>query len=178
MRKEVLISILVGLFLGLVITYGFYTAKLSTQTSEVTKKQDIELLPTSIPESSNSEKLKITAPEDESITTVDKISLIGQTLQDSFVVISLLDQTQVIISDNAGNFNHEIQLKPGGNIILVKTLDENGAIFSASRSVFFDDGIIAAATKSATVAKPSVTPSPKISQKPIARPTLKPTIKP
>lgn len=177
MRKEVLISILVGLFLGLVITYGFYIAKLSTQTAVMTKKQDIELLPSLTPENSIGGKLKISVPEDESIVTANKITLNGQTDKESFVVISLLDQVQVINSDGSGNFTQEIQLKPGGNIIQIKTLDENGIVSSITRSVFFDDGQIAAASGSAIIAKPSVTPQPKVSLKPTAKPTVKPTVK-
>lgn len=178
MRKEVLISILVGLFLGLVITYGFYTAKLSTQTADVTKKQDIEQQPTSVPESSAIGKLKISAPEDESLTTSGKINLIGQTDKNSFVVISLLDLVRIITSDDSGKFSQEVQLKPGGNIIEVKTLDENGAVSSATRSIFFDDGLITVASGSATTIKPTATPQPKITPKPTAKITPKPTAKP
>jgi hypothetical protein len=177
MRKEVLTSILVGLFLGLIITYGFYTAKLSTQTADVTKKLDIELAPTSIPDENGAQKLQLTSPEDELITTETKVLVAGQTDPNSFVVISLLEVVQIINSDEAGKFSLELPLKPGGNIIEVKTIDENGLVSTATRNVVYDDGIIAIASGSAVVAK-TPTPSAKPSTRPTLRPTLRPTSSP
>jgi hypothetical protein len=186
MRKEVLISILVGLILGLIITYGFYMARSGSQTGLGTKKDDLENSPTVTPEENAAGQLKITNPADGSLTTNSKIQVTGQTTPNVFVVVSLADQVLVTTANDQGAFTQDLNLKSGGNTIIIQATDENGHITSETRTVILEDASLTA-SGSAVVATPSPTiaPSPtssktKVTPKPTASPTVKPqpTIKP
>ena len=180
MRKEVVIAVLVGLSLGLVITYGFYTAQLSSQTSQSTKKTELEFSPSPTPENQASALLKLTSPEDESVVTNPELTIAGQASANGFVVISLLDLISTITTDDQGKFSTSVTLKPGGNVLVIQATDESGTTTSLTRTVVLDDPSATVATGSAIVASPTpkTSPSPKVTAKPTVKPTVKPTAQP
>ncbi len=174
MRKEVVIAVLIGLSLGLVITYGFYTAQLSSQSSQSTKKTELEFSVSPTPENQDHELFKVTAPEDEIVVTAPELAVTGQAAPNSFVVISLLDQISTITTDDQGKFATTITLKPGGNILVLQATDESGKISTLTRVVVLDDPSVTVATGSAVVA----TPTPTIKVSPTVRATPRPTARP
>jgi hypothetical protein len=177
MRKEVVIAVLIGLSLGLVITYGFYTAQLSSQTSQSTKKTELEFSTSPTPESQANALLKLTSPEDESVVTAPELTIAGQASANGFVIISLLDQVSTITADEQGKFSTTLTLKPGGNIIVIQATDEGGTTTSLTRTVVLDDPSVTVATGSAAVATPTptgkVSPTPKVTAKPSLTPKPK-----
>ncbi|HCC84849.1 MAG TPA: hypothetical protein DEP87_04160 [Candidatus Pacebacteria bacterium] len=162
MRKEIIIAVLIGLTLGLIITYGFYTAQLNTRNSQGTKKNDLELTPDPTSEVKSETKLKLTSPDNEIVVAVATLTVSGTTSPHSFVTVSLLDETQVAIADDQGNFTFELTLNPGGNQIVVQSLNEDNEVENLNRSVIYDDEKITVATASAT----AVSPTPKPTTKP------------
>ncbi len=158
MRKEIIISILIGLAFGLVITYGFYQAQV-VSTEDVTKKEEIEVSLSPSPSASNG-KLIILTPEDE-LVTEDKISTItGTTNPGSFVVVFVDDEPQTLIPNDEGKFSLDVELTTGPHIITIHALDENGDTVTESRTIIVQPS--ATTTQEATEsAKSSPTPTKK-----------------
>jgi hypothetical protein len=133
MRKEIIISILIGLAFGLVITYGFYQAQV-VSTEDVTKKEEIEVSQPSSPVASNG-KLILLAPEDELVTQNKVVTVSGTTNPGSFIVIFVNNEPQTLIPNDEGKFTFDVELKTGPHIITVHALDDTGETVTESRTV-------------------------------------------
>lgn len=153
MKKEIIIAILIGLFLGLFITYGVYKARTSI-SPESRRSQDSLLLTT---EDTFSGELVLNSPEDESIRTENTVSVSGTTLPESFVVILVGNEEHITSSDGSGNFSVEVGLQQGANIITVVVLDEDGRSISLVKTVTVSDESLTQEEASASVT-PTVTP--------------------
>jgi len=137
MRKEVFISILIGLIFGLIITYGVYKAKSSEETTTQDVSVDESLTPT--PGELNAHKLVIHSPEDEIIQESNKTTVTGTTITNSFVVILINNDETITTADESGNFSVEVDLEDGSNVITVFVLDEDGQKSSTQRVVIVSD---------------------------------------
>jgi hypothetical protein len=159
MKKEIIIAILIGLFLGLFITYGVYQAR--TSISPDSKKSQNSLSTNSLDENGFSGELVLNSPADESITTEDSVTVSGTTLPESFVVVLVGNTETITSSDGSGNFSVSVDLEQGANIITVTVLDENGRSISVIRTITVSDDTLTGedASVSATpAATPTVTP--------------------
>lgn len=123
MRKEIIVAILLGLSLGLFITYGLYRTRSSDSTQEA---EQIEQALTSSPEIEVLSNLVVHSPEDESIVNESDVTVAGDTEPDNFVVIFINDNEYVTTADDAGAFSISGQLETGSNVIQVYSLDEDG----------------------------------------------------
>ena len=150
MKKETIIAILVGLSLGLFITYGVYQAK--TGISPESDKDQKILSLTPVPENEFSGELVLNSPKNEIIQEDSSISVSGTTLPSSFVVIFVDNKETITSSDESGNFSMEISLENGLNIITITVLDENGRSISTERTVIVSvDPLVLEASDSAKV---------------------------
>jgi hypothetical protein len=134
MKKEVFIAVVIGLVLGLFITYGLYTAR-----QALIQPPAISTIP-GIDETQpaqDTSSLIITSPTDETVTTEKEITVVGSTLAKSFLIIFVNDTETITTADETGNFSVNVQLDPGGNIISVHSLDENGRESIAERAVVY-----------------------------------------
>lgn len=148
MKKEIVIAILIGLSLGLFITYGVYQAK--TGISRKTEQDQRNLALTPAPDQQFSGELVLNSPEDEIIQNEATTSVSGTTLENSFVVVFVGNQETITSSDESGNFSVEVELNDGVNIITVVVIDENGRSISATRTLIVsDDSLIQEASDSA-----------------------------
>ena len=125
MRKELLIAVILGLSLGLVITYGFYRARQALVTPDYNAIVLEESSPT--PEASILGTLSILSPPDELVTTDETIQVTGATLADTYVAIYVNDQHYLTTADATGNFSQPVSLQNGSNVIAIHALDESGA---------------------------------------------------
>jgi hypothetical protein len=134
MKKEVLIAILIGLGLGLIVTYGIYRAKTSLNSS-----QQAATTSESSPDPSDSvhNSLTLLSPEDETIQATSEVKITGATDPNALVIIFLNDLQQVIRADKSGNFSVLTNLQQGSNVIIVRTLDEDGNSAEQQRTVIF-----------------------------------------
>lgn len=124
MRKEILLAILIGLVLGLFITYGVYQAKTSLgdrEQSTVTITNGEEVVSDEVVG-----KLTIISPEDESIQKDKNVLITGNTQASNYIVIFVNEVEIITVADEVGNFSTESQLKDGFNTIIVNSLDEDG----------------------------------------------------
>lgn len=169
MRKEIIISILIGLAFGLVITYGFYQAQV-VSTEDVTKKEEIEVTLSPSPAASNG-KLILLTPEDELVTQEKITTISGTTNPGSFVVVFIDDDPQTVLPNDEGKFTLEIELSTGPHIITVHALDENGETVTESRTIIVQPTPSSTTPEATESAKPSSTPTP---TKKVPTPTKKP----
>jgi len=140
MRKEVFIAIAIGFFLGLVITFGIWTANKALKETAPKKEETIlpkqtteEQLPTPTPQT----LLVITSPEDNSVSNKEKIEVSGKTTPGATVVILYEEGEKIIEANEGGIFSSEITLVGGSNEITVSTYDDQGNEISKTLTVVY-----------------------------------------
>lgn len=107
------------------------------------QRQPIQNSQTATPKSattsaqSNSEQNFKIAPKDGSVITSSKVKLQGQTTPSTFVVIYTNDTSQISQTDSAGNFNQEVELTQGLNLINIATVSQNLEKISEQSFNFF-----------------------------------------
>lgn len=123
MRKEVLIAIGLGFALGLVITFGIWTANRA-----VRRQQEAAVSPSPAPvgEEIPALTLTITSPEDGSVSEEEVVLLAGQTAPEATIVIISEEEEVILTADEEGRFEADITLAGGANEIEVTAYDEVG----------------------------------------------------
>jgi len=123
-RKEVLIAIIIGFGLGLVITFGIWTANkaLKEAAPEETLAPEVVIEPTPVPAFS----LTVISPEDNSISVEETIEVSGSTTSGAIVVILYQEGEKILEADSEGKFSSEITLAGGPNEIKVTAYDQEG----------------------------------------------------
>jgi hypothetical protein len=152
MKKEMLLAIVIGLSLGLLLTYGFYRARLA-MTRPRTQVNQVSTSP--VPSPTASTDLVIISPADEVVQSERTTQITGTTRPNNFVVIFVNDEEQITQGDADGNFSIEADLETGSNVIIVQAIDEDGATTTVERTV-----IVATLTGSTPEASASASPSP------------------
>ena len=136
MRKEVLVAILLGFGIGLVVTFGIFTARKALTCAGGAQEQDgpatpqiSDTRPSPAITGEKTEKqhtVTLTSPNDGSVTATEKITLAGATTPGSTVTISGGETDTVVISDEKGQFSMEITLVGGDNEIIVVSFSPKG----------------------------------------------------
>lgn len=132
MKKEILIAIVIGFVLGLIITFGIWTANKSLKNESSTQKiATTENEPIATSDSSKNKEeekifLKILSPDDNSLVNQNKVKITGKTLANVNVVIISEENENILQSDEQGQFNQEISLISGFNEIKISALDNEG----------------------------------------------------
>ncbi len=124
-----LIGIIIGFVLGLVVTFGIWTANQSlkggttAQPATVVEEKE-ETTPTPTPE----EKLPLTiiSPENHALLNQEKLTIVGKTLPRATVALTWEEGETVIEADENGDFSQEITLVGGGNEINLSVFDNEG----------------------------------------------------
>lgn len=160
MRKEILSAIFLGLGLGLIVTYGTYTARRSLGGRQ---SSNLSATPTATPSTTDNSLLTLASPEDESIQATKDVRVTGTTKPNSIVIIFIQDQQEVTQADSSGNFSIQGTLETGANVIVVRAIDEDGNVTEVERTVILSTVDLDAPVAS-TAAKAS--PSPKATAKP------------
>jgi hypothetical protein len=178
MKKEVIIAILIGLALGLIVTYGIYRARMVLVTQHSSNIASTSATPSS---SSAHNSLSLISPEDESIQSNKDIKVTGTTDPNAIVVIFLNDTPIVTNADSSGSFSVSADLAQGSNIILVRTIDEDGNSVEEQRTVIYTTASLEeapTASNSANTATSSAKPKSTIkSSTGTASPTPSPAVK-
>jgi hypothetical protein len=137
MKKEIVIAILIGLSLGLFITYGVYQAK--TGISKKADQDQKTLALTPAPDQEFSGELILNSPEDEIVQSEKTTSVSGTTLPNSFIIILVGNNEKITSSDESGNFSVEVELEDDVNIITTVVLDENGRSITDTKTIIVSD---------------------------------------
>ncbi len=128
MRKEALVAILVGLFLGLVITFGVYRANKAVKEHGKTSNSSLPVngsqAPSPLPSPMIS--LRITEPEDNLVLTKSKVTVSGTTEPKSVVALLAEGNEALVLADEEGVFSAEVELTSGANEVKVISLLKTG----------------------------------------------------
>lgn len=172
MKKEMFIAILIGLTLGLIITYGVYRMRLAflRGSDNVTVSQAPDPTP-----STDATTLTIFSPEDGTIQTQKELTVSGTTVPDSYVILFVNNEDYISTADSTGNFSFNVILGDGGNILKIHTVDSNGTTTTVQRTVIVQTTASPAATASA---KPSPSVKPAASVRPSASIRPSPSVRP
>ncbi|MBI5358491.1 hypothetical protein HZB69_02575 [Candidatus Amesbacteria bacterium] len=130
MKKEVLLAIGVGFGLGLVITFGIWTANKSLKRANTTKTMTSVPTPsplvvsaTPVPSPIPSTTLMITAPEDESLVATNTINITGKAQPKSIISVAFEEGEMLAEADANGNFTIGVDLIGGYNTLFVTAID-------------------------------------------------------
>lgn len=176
MKKEVAIAIVIGLVLGLVVTFGIYTARRSGTPAQ----QSAEMLASASPDSPGSSptqnSLVISSPEDGLITSDKEVQVSGTTEANSFIFIFYDGSYKLEKADISGNFSSKIPTKPGPMLIVIRTLDDAGNSVEDERSLYIGDpsNLSASVASSAATVKPTPSPTPRTTPKTTVKPSASP----
>lgn len=121
MRKEAIIAIILGLFLGLVFTIGIYTANQAVKDKKT--EQTIETTQTS-PSSSPAIGFQLTEPENNIVVSQPNIKISGQSSSEA--VIAAYSEAKEVFSqaDESGDFSFDFPLSAGSNQITITSIDK------------------------------------------------------
>ena len=135
MRKEVIIAIILGFALGLVITFGIWKANkaLKREVPEEVPVVEEVLEPTPTPAFS----LEIISPADESISDESTVTITGKTQPGSVVAVAAEKGEEIIETDEAGNFEVEVDLISGINEIEITAFGLEGEEASKSLAIVY-----------------------------------------
>lgn len=137
-KKEILAAIIIGFALGLVITFGIWSANKNLVSKETVSTASPETIPaTPEPEKEAEFFLKLDSPKNELLTDEESIVLSGSTLPGATLVILSADGEKIIGTDSEGNFSLEIELTAGVNFLTVVASDFEGHRASEKLSVVY-----------------------------------------
>jgi hypothetical protein len=124
MKKEILIAIALGIILGLIVTYGVYTANQAI-TNKSNNKPQTTTIPTPTPAPPQELQLSIATPEDYTIVSEPQTIISGITRTNVIVAIITEEDEYLIESGSDGNFSKTIKLVKGANTITIQASDTN-----------------------------------------------------
>lgn len=136
MKKEIIISVLVGLIFGLIIVYGVYTAR-SSLTQPTATQTTLTTTPSPEVTAPAQSQLVVHSPEDEIITDQADLTVAGSSQAQTYLVVFINEQAQILEPDQAGHFSAEVELELGSNIIQVHALNEDGESLVEERTVIY-----------------------------------------
>jgi hypothetical protein len=174
MRKEIFVAIVVGILVGLAITFGLYSLReqifknRTAETIEETRKQLAQPSPTPL------SSISLQQPEQDLLTDEKTLKVVGRTLPGSYIVLLTPGNEYLTTADADGDFAHDVDLVAGGNRITIVVTSPDGKQETLVRNVVYSTvNLDVASTVSALI---PATPSPTPSIKPT--PTPKPTATP
>lgn len=130
MKKEVIIAIAIGFGLGLVITFGIWSANKALKQSapQETQTADQETpTPTPTPITKPTAlSLTILSPENNSVSENGSVLIKGSTSPAAVVVILFEKGEKILEADSEGQFSSNISLTTGSNEIKIKAYDKQG----------------------------------------------------
>lgn len=144
MKKELSIAIIVGLFFGLLITVAVFRARSVISRDPPDQLSNITALPVGSdeptttpepPEQTDSTVLKITEPDDETLTTDTTVRISGSSIPNTAIVLLTKEKEFVTSADTVGNFSLVIPLLRGGNVMRIRALPDGQSMVEATRVV-------------------------------------------
>ncbi len=127
MKKEVFLAISIGFILGLIITFGIWTANKSLKQAAKPTPTPEAMATSPTPSAAPSTlSLNITAPDDETLTNSATITLTGTTAPNADIAVLYEIGQTIIQADQNGKFSFDVPLDGGYNRITVTAYDQNG----------------------------------------------------
>lgn len=137
MRKEVLFAIVIGFSLGLLMTFGVWTANKAMNQTQTKKEVPQEQTIVPSPSQQNQLTLSITSPEDNTVSEEENISISGSTKAGAVVVVIYPEGEKILEANDNGQFSTSISLSSGSNDIEVSAYDKEGNKDTKTLSVVY-----------------------------------------
>jgi hypothetical protein len=138
MKKEIIIAIVVGFALGLVITFGIWTANKAIKARPEVAFEEETAVPTPEPTPTPTGfTLKILSPEDNTLVDTSEAELKGSAVTNAVIVIAEEKGEKIIEADENGSFATEISLIKGINEITVTAFSLEGEEASETLSIVY-----------------------------------------
>jgi hypothetical protein len=180
MKKEAIFAILIGIILGLGITFGIYKFR-QNRAPDNTLNAESDLTPTPTPGSAT-DKLLITAPKDEAVLSSTNLRVSGTAEANEMIVILLNDLEFVTQADSIGAFAQDVELAQGGNILEIIAIGSDGQETKQTLNVVVStdslDEKVAPAEDSESTSSAKATPKPTTKVSTTPAPTKKSTTAP
>lgn len=137
MKKEVVLAISIGFALGLIITFGIWTANQSLKNlPQPSPKASVSPSPSPSNQVTNNQ-LTINTPDDEALVSTDTTTLSGTTTANATLLIISESGEQTAVADASGNFSVDVDLITGFNVITVYSYSADGQEFSKSLTITY-----------------------------------------
>jgi hypothetical protein len=138
MKKEIIIAIIIGFALGLLITFGIWTANKAIKNKPTTPAEETDLITPTEPTPAATEfSLTIISPEDDSLINTNKVELKGSTVANALIVIAEENGEKIIEADEEGSFATELVLIAGTNEIKITAFNSEGDEVSKTLSLVY-----------------------------------------
>ena len=174
MKKEIVFAVVIGLVIGLIITFGMYRARQAmTGSSTVNPQLSASPLPSGNTANKH-EPFLVSEPADESIVADATLRVSGQAFPNAAIVILNGASETVGMADDKGNFSLTLALVPGANVLTIRAMSDARATLEVIRTVVFSTADLSATPVPTFTPKPSPSPSAKPTTKPKASATPKP----
>lgn len=127
MRKEIFLAIVVGIVVGLGITFGLFILRqrlLPNQTAqeiEVSRQQPATPTPAAL-----TKQLVIQQPSNNLLTSNPTVQIVGKSWPNSYITILAPNDEYITVTDDDGDFSQEVELNLGGNRITVVATSREG----------------------------------------------------
>lgn len=151
MKKEVFLAITIGFTLGLIITFGIYTANKSLKnlpslTNRTSPTQAPEptggTTPTAAAPAPNAILLTMSSPVDEALLDKNSVTLSGKTTAGAAVAILSETGETLVAANSAGDFTASVSLEGGYNRITITAYDRDGKSASQNLTVTYSSSKI------------------------------------
>lgn len=126
MRKEIFLAIVVGIIVGLGITFGLFSVRerIFPNTTALEINTSRQQNPTPTPTAQRS--LNIQQPENNLLTDQSTVKIVGRALPDSYITVLGQADEYITIADKDGDFAQDIELELGGNQVTVIAISPDG----------------------------------------------------
>lgn len=139
MKKEVILAILIGLGMGLFITYGVYRVRSSISAPPTTDLEDATgASPTT---TSTPALIAIHSPEHGRVQSDASTTVTGTTTENAHVVLFVNNTDFISTSDATGNFSFDVDLDDGVNYLTVHVINTDGSTATDERVVIVSDAL-------------------------------------
>lgn len=138
MKKEILVAIIIGFFIG-VIT-ALTVTNLPKLISGI-KFQTVTQSPTptisQIQESVINPDINIESPKDESVSDTKSVNISGSTDKNNTVLIESADDQVAEIASDSGRFSTKMNLREGVNTIYLTVYDQSGNSNTKTLNIYY-----------------------------------------
>lgn len=136
MKKEVIIAIIIGISIGLALTFFFYkTGSFKSDNKIVSPLAEEKNFPT--PPPFPPQTLSIISPIDQSIVKEGKIAITGIAVPFSWIVAFGEKGEKMIQADNKGSFETDLLLVSGENEIKITSFSDRGDEISKTVTIVY-----------------------------------------
>ncbi len=146
-KKEIIVAVIIGLFISLLIGGGIYRAKqVFNQHQTKTKSSPNPSTTTEVNLAQDKQNhqlfLKITSPQNNSVSKKNTITLTGETLPNTYIAIVTDKSEYLIVPNKIGQFSQQIKLIKGANLIKITVYTKTGEHQSQTLNLVYTDAKI------------------------------------